>query len=80
MYRLRYLPEEVSLWRDQYHQLAHQLGDSGHPSLLRQQLQVTQTSHAQTGSGAWSCGNQRYRKEHGFEDPEREIETKLGKI
>jgi hypothetical protein len=46
VHRMWYLPKEMPVWGYQYYQSADKPRNSGHPSLLREQLQASSTAHA----------------------------------
>ena len=80
MYWLWYLRQKVSIWSHYYHQPSHQSWGSNHTQIFPEQLQAPQTSHSKTRGSIGSCGNQRYRKIHGAQDPCRKTEAKSWKI
>ena len=80
MYRVRYLPQEVPLRRNQHHQLAHQPRDAGLAPIQRQQFQAAPSAHAESRPGVGSGGNQRYWQEYSIEGVGGQAEAQLGPL
>ena len=80
VHRLWYLPEEMSFRRYPHHQPAHEPGDRSHTPILREQLQIAQTPHAQAWPGARSCRDEWHWEEYGAKDPERQAQAQSGEM
>ncbi|KAI1202344.1 P-loop containing nucleoside triphosphate hydrolase protein [Nemania serpens] len=58
----------MSIWRHYHYQPAHEPRESGHSSILRQQLQAPPSPHAPPRPGTRSRRYERYWQEHGLDD------------